>query len=134
MLRAWNHADGRLAPTEDPARAVWIDMLDPDAETLAAGADALGAPLPSRETMEEIEHSSRVYREGGAAYLTVMVPTRPASGARAVGPVAFVLARGRLATVRFHAPSAFETYPARAGDSAAGCATGWPRAANLAKA
>lgn len=124
MLRAFSPRDGRLAPADDLAAAVWLDLLSPDAETLAAGAAALGAPLPTRAAMEEIEHSSRVYREGGVAYLTVMVPTRAPDGARALGPVAFVLARGRLATVRFHEPSAFDAYPARAGDDGIGCADG----------
>ena len=49
-----------------PDGALWFDLLDPTAEERLRVEAALTVQLPSREEMQEIEPSSRLYTEGVA--------------------------------------------------------------------
>ena len=51
-------------------RAVWIDLLSPTPEEEKQVQAALRLEIPTREEMQEIESSSRLYREGDALFLT----------------------------------------------------------------
>jgi magnesium transporter len=126
MLTAYATADGhlhRLPPEADLAAAVWIDLERPDAAEVAR-VTALGITVPTLEDMEEIELSARLYREGGAAYGTVVLPGQSEAARPVSGPVTFVVTPARLVTVRHHAPRPFQTYPDRAARVAPGCADG----------
>jgi magnesium transporter len=74
--------------------------------------------------MEEIEVSSRLYYEEGAAFMTVTLPARTDSDDLLMGPVTFVLAGDKLITVRYHEPRAFKTFPQRAAKASLGCTNG----------
>ena len=78
MIRGYAADAGRLRPVprplEDPERVVWFDLVDPDAAEEAAVGRLLGFAVPTREEMEEIEESSRLYRENGAAFMTALLP------------------------------------------------------------
>lgn len=123
MLGAYRFAAGRLEKLEPGAAldgAIWIDLWRPMPPQVAA-VEGLGVPVPSLEDMEEIELSSRLYHEDGRAFMTVVLPGLTPEGEQVSGPVTFILGPDRLVTVRHHAPRPFETYPPRAGKSAAGC-------------
>jgi magnesium transporter len=113
----------RLGNSPDElSQAIWIDLYRPlpgQMDTVAA----LGLPLPTLADMEEIEISNRLYREGGADYMTVVLPGLSETKAPTSGPVCFVLSADRLVTVRHHAPRPFETYPERADKVGPGCDT-----------
>jgi magnesium transporter len=121
-------AEGRLqlvdAPLEDSARVIWFDLFEPDAAEEAALERLLGIEVPTREDMEEIEESSRLYREGNALYMTALLPAGSETGRVILGPLTFILAGERLVTVRYHEPKAFRTFPARAEKIAVGCTDG----------
>ncbi|MBF9036532.1 magnesium transporter [Rhodobacterales bacterium HKCCE2091] len=105
-----------------PEDAVWIDLVRP----LPAHADAaarFGVEIPSLEDMREIEVSNRLYRQGGAEYMTVVLPGFSESHEAMVGPVSFILTSDRLVTVRHHRPKPFDTFPLHAGQSSSGCRT-----------
>lgn len=110
----------RLDPAAPLSAAMWIDLLHPTEEEVAA-VEAFGVEVPSLGEMEEIEISNRLYHEEGADYLTVVLPGMSDSRAAMAGPVTFILQHDRLITVRHHAPRPFETYPTRAAKAAAGC-------------
>ena len=97
--------------------AVWIDLLEPTPEELVEVGRATGAELPSKEDMEEIELSSRLYRDGEIDFMTLMLPALSETEKHEVAPVTFVMCKGRLVTIRYHAPRPFKTYPARAAHS-----------------
>ena len=81
--------------------------------------------MPTREEMEEIEESSRLYSEDGAAFMTAHAAARARRPAASVqAPVTFILAGERLVTVRYHEPQAFASFPARAEKAALGCSDG----------
>jgi magnesium transporter len=110
----------RLTVDTDLAAALWIDLYRPTDPQVAALA-ALGVEVPTLADMEEIEISSRLYREAGADVMTVVLPGLSTTKAPMSGPVSFILTATRLVTVRHHAPRPFETYPERADKSGLGC-------------
>ncbi len=113
----------RLAPAAPLAEAVWVDLYRPQPEQSARVLSELGVEVPTLADMEEIEISNRFYREGEAEFMTVILPGATPAGGQVTGPVTFILAGGRLVTVRHHAPRPFETFPTRADRSSTGCAT-----------
>src|SRR5437764_274052 len=54
--------------------AIWIDLLNPTDDERRQVEQATKLRLPTREEIEEIESSSRVFREGAASYLSTPVP------------------------------------------------------------
>ncbi len=122
-LLAYHEQGGalRLLPEgADLGRAVWIDLLRPT-EAEAAAVRALGADVPTLEDMQEIEISSRLYREGNTDYITVVLTGIAPDGRELSSPVTFILQQHLLVTVRHYESRPFETYPTRAGKVGAGC-------------
>lgn len=97
--------------------AVWIDLFRPSPEEIRS-VEAFGVALPTIEEMEEIEISSRLYREDGIDYMTVVLPGTNAGGAAVLAPVTFIVCAERLITVRYHTPRPFETFADRIGHEA----------------
>ena len=130
MLNAYKQVNGRLellAPSDPIAGAEWIDILRPTAAQEAA-VRALGVDVPSLAEMEEIEVSNRLYHEGDADYLTVVLPghdvqLQDKGDGQLMAPVCFILRKTSIITIRHHSPRAFETYPPRAEKSSLGCST-----------
>jgi magnesium transporter len=105
-----------------PADGLWIDLYRPLPEQEAA-IRALGVDVPTLADMEEIEISNRLYREGNADYMTVVLPGQTPEGAHVSAPVTFILTATQLITVRHHSPRPFDTFPDRADRSSTGCAS-----------
>ncbi|CAN1495137.1 CorA Mg2+ and Co2+ transporters [Paracoccaceae bacterium] len=112
----------RLDQAADLSTALWIDLYRPLPSQSEAVA-RLGVIPPTLADMEEIEISNRLYREGGADYMTVVLPGLSQTKTPTSGPVCFILTPDRLVTLRYHAPRPFETYPERAGKVGPGCDT-----------
>ncbi|NUB43565.1 magnesium transporter CorA family protein [Fertoebacter nigrum] len=125
MLYAYSEFGGTLVKLAADApldAALWADLYQPTADQAAAVASAFGVDVPTLEDMEEIEISNRLYRENGVDYMTVVLPGFSETKTPISGPVSFIIAAGRLVTVRHHAPRPFETYPSRADKVGHGCA------------
>jgi magnesium transporter len=93
-----------------PADVIWIDLVEPTREEELVIEQQLKLELPTREDMNEIEASSRLYREGNATYLTVEVITGATAEAPRLAPVTFVLVKDRLITIRYAHPRAFTLF------------------------
>lgn len=120
MLNAYTNRAGhltRLAPGARLAELVWIDLCAPLPEEVAA-VEALGVALPTLEEMAEIELSSRLYREDGRDYMTVVLPGLTEDELAVLAPVTFIVCAKRLITVRYHTPRPFETFADRIGQEA----------------
>lgn len=128
MIRVYQSDQGRLAPLaklpEQMHDVVWIDLGAPTQDEEARLEGLLGIGLPTREEMDEIEISSRLYTEGGAVFMTAILPAQADGDDPDMQPVSFVLSDGRLITIRYHDPRAFTTFPARAMKVPMGCETG----------
>lgn len=119
---------GRLRSVADALAnlptVAWIDLLAPSAEEETLLEARLGVDLPTREELQRIEVSGRLYREDRAVIMTATLPARTDSDDLLLAPVAFVLVDGKLVTVRYHEPRAFKTFPQRAAAISVGCEDG----------
>lgn len=118
MIEAYVPSDSRMravwaSPDAVPAEAVWIDLLDPRPDEIAAIEQLCGIDVPTREEMVEIEVSSRLYSEDDADFMTASVVFGLDSGKPSFAPVTFMLADRRLITLRYSAPKSFAIYAAK---------------------
>lgn len=128
MIHGYAIEGGRLRPVPEPLASaesvVWFDLLSPADDEEALVERLVGIDVPTLDEMAEIEDSSRLYVDGGAAFLTATLPTRSDSGHPTSTPVTFILVGRRLVTVRYDTPRAFETFPQRAERLDLGCSDG----------
>jgi magnesium transporter len=108
--------DGRLTqggPEILGADALWIDLLCPTPEEEKAVEALLGADVPTREEMQEIEASSRLSRDGDRLTMTAPVLTNSTGSEPQNVALTFILAGRRLVTVRYGTPQAVAVYMER---------------------
>jgi len=89
-----------------PAATVWIDLVSPTLQEDKLVESMLGIAVPTREEMQEIEVSSRLYVEQGARYMTATLMCHSDTAPKTT-PVTFILAAQRLVTVRYDDPRPF---------------------------
>ena len=108
MITAYRSHGERLVrmdlPHEHLRDALWIDLDCPTAAEEDAVEAALGIDVPTREDMQEIEVSSRIYREDGVLFLTAQIVATLTTQETVIGPVAFVVCADKLVTVHYHHP------------------------------
>ncbi|MBX6376111.1 MAG: magnesium/cobalt transporter CorA [Acetobacteraceae bacterium] len=125
MMTTWTVQNGRLVLHNGPeeaaaatdiaaARPVWIDLVSPTPEEVRAVQSALRLEIPTREEMQEIESSSRLYKEGDALFLTAPFLYGVEMGEFGSTAITFVLTGETLVTVRYATPKAFAVFAARA--------------------
>src|ERR1700687_661403 len=90
-----------------PEGAVWIDLVTATQPEDKLVERTLGIAVPTREEMQEIEISSRLYIENGARYMTATLMCQSDTDMPRTTPVTFILAGHRLVTVRYDAPKPF---------------------------
>lgn len=90
-----------------PESAVWIDLIKPTPEEDRAVERLAGIAVPTRDEMQEIEISSRLYIENGARYMTATLMCQSDTDMPKTTPVTFILAGHRLVTVRYDEPKPF---------------------------
>src|SRR5476651_1881 len=94
-------------PESLPEASVWIDLVKPTAAEDHAVERLAGIAVPTREDMQEIEISSRLYIENGARYMTATLMCAADTESPRTTAVTFILAAHRLVTVRYDAPKPF---------------------------
>src|SRR6195952_1980782 len=104
-----------------PENAVWIDLVKPTAAEDHAVERLAGIAVPTREDMEEIEISSRLYIENGARYMTATLMCQSDTDMTRTTAVTFILTGHRLVTVRYDSPKPFALVENKL---ARGCAPG----------
>ena len=90
-----------------PESSVWIDLVKPTTEEDHAVERLAGIAVPTREDMQEIEISSRLYIENGARYMTATLMCAADTETPRTTAVTFILAGHRLVTVRYDEPKPF---------------------------
>jgi magnesium transporter len=124
MLKAYTTKSG-VAEAER-AKVFWVDLLNPTAAEIAQVAAEYGLAVPSRESLQEIESSSRLRAEGQALYVSMPLAIEAADFAPV--PLGYILSPQLLITVRFSEVHAFAQVEARiekdphVGSAAAFCA------------
>ncbi len=90
---------------------LWIDLFKPTEDEERAIEKAIGLEIPTREEQQEIEISSRIYTEDNAQFMTATLICRAETNQPKTTSVSFILAGGRLITVRYDDPRPFQTFP-----------------------
>ena len=136
MLKAYIRNNDHLSPIELAVSAddappkpdgivPWIDIVNPSAAEDRYVEKITGVSIPTREEMQEIEASSRVYNENGAEYMTIAAVVNIDTEQPVLSPITFVLSNQTLVTVRYADPRPFLMFIARAQRAGAiHCTTG----------
>ncbi|RXF74417.1 magnesium transporter CorA family protein [Hansschlegelia zhihuaiae] len=120
MLIAYASRTGGLeriaaaAGAELPPETIWIDLFEPTPEEDRFVEASVGASVPTREEMVEIEPSSRLYVEGAGRYMTASLICSLEKGDPYLSAVTFILTPRALVTVRYDTPKSFELFSSRA--------------------
>jgi magnesium transporter len=119
MLQNFKRENAHLAPASEQDAAVatlpiWIDLINPSLEEYRHVETLLGISLPTREEMQEIEISARLYQEDGAEFLTITAVSRMESAEPALTPITFILKGNTLVTIRHSDSRVFSNFASRA--------------------
>ena len=131
MLAAFGTENDRLIeypPGSDQATlagAVWLDLVEPSADEEKSVEAALGIDIPTRGELEEIEASSRLYQEDGAAFMTANLIRRGDDDRPESSAVTFIITAKQLVTIRYHHPQAFPVYIKQAMKPQSTALTAW---------
>ena len=96
-------APGNLIPDS----AIWFDLIQPTQQEDKLVESVVGISVPTREEMQEIEVTSRLYVENGARYMTATLMCQSDSETPKTTAVTFILSGHRLITVRYDDPRPF---------------------------
>jgi len=107
-----------------PENAVWIDLVTPTAAEDKAVERLAGIAIPTREDMQEIEISSRLYIENSARYMTATLMCHSDTDMPRTTAVTFILGDHRLVTVRYDQPKPFALVEAKLARSCTPAITG----------
>jgi len=97
------------------AQSLWIDLLNPTKEEKTILENIVEIEIPTREEMQEIEVSSRLYKENGAIFMTVTMVAKSDSLEPKVDAVTLILVENKLLTVRYIEPHSFALLTSRIG-------------------
>ncbi|EHK77020.1 Mg2 transporter protein CorA family protein [Sinorhizobium meliloti CCNWSX0020] len=131
MLRIYKSQNSRLVlvdPLDGLAcqePVIWFDLFNPSSEETRLVEERLGIAIPTRDEMQEIELSDRLYQEDGAEFMTMTATAKLDSDYPAKVPVTFILKGATLVTVRHAEPKPFQVYANRImKPNGAACETG----------
>ena len=91
-------------------QTVWLDLLEPTRNEEALAEKLIGTNVPTREEMQEIEPSSRLYEKNGVAFMTMSVLYGVDQGRPSTDPISFLLTEKHLVTVRYIDPRPFTVF------------------------
>jgi magnesium transporter len=114
---------GGAAECGDPA-ALWYDLESPDESEESQVETSLGIDVPTPAERAAFEESARYYEEDNALHLTATLLGRRDEGPLVSGAVTFILADGKLVTVRQVRPRAFDIGHGRASARIGSAASG----------
>ncbi len=112
MLRVIAKGGAEVA-CEDTS-ALWYDLESPDEGEEREVEASLGIDVPTPAERAAFEESARYYEEREALHLTATLLGRRDEGMLVSGAVTFILAKGKLVTVRQVRPRAFDIGQGRA--------------------
>jgi magnesium transporter len=88
-------------------KPIWIDLLDPTPEEIARVSAQSGIRVPSRDSLQEIETSSRLRAEGQVLYVSMPLALQDEAAGFAAIPLGFILSPELLVTIRYSVVQAF---------------------------
>jgi magnesium transporter len=100
-----------LRPDNPPnlkTATLWLDLLNPTPEETERVAADYGIKIPSRESLQEIEASSRLRIENNVLYVSMPLAIQDAATGLAPIPLGLILSQQQLITVRYSELHAFD--------------------------
>lgn len=117
MLAVYSSDNKKLARSEGveslPGQFVWADLFHPTREEEVLVERKILTDVPTREEMQEIEISSRLYREGDALFMTAALLFNTDKDVPDIMPITFILAKHSLVTIRYSDPKSFQVFSNR---------------------
>ena len=107
-MRSVYPTSSRTSESGVPIKAVWIDLLQPTAQEVAAVQLQYGVQIPARDQLEEIETSSRLRVAGRTLYLSMPLSAPHTAQEVVPTPIGFILSPDILVTVRYGELHAYE--------------------------
>jgi len=93
--------------------AIWVDLCDPTSEEEQALESALGLDLPTREEMQQIETSNRLFKRNELLFMTATLIAKAESQEPESCAVTFIYDAERLVTIRYADLQPFRKFRAR---------------------
>lgn len=90
-----------LQQTPPPKNIVWIDMLTPTPEETKTVEKFLTVEIPTKEEMQEIESSSRLYKEHDAYFMTINTVKKFDDDNHKIANITFLLKGNILLTIEY---------------------------------
>lgn len=117
MIRVFKIEGDALLEVEDcrelDGAAGWIDLIAPTLEEDKKVEECIGISIPTKEDMQEIELSARLYSDEGADYMTMIAIAHLQVDDPVKTPITFIRYKNKLITVRYEELTAFSTYTGR---------------------
>src|SRR5271165_2116127 len=88
-------------------KTFWVDLLNPTSDEAARLAAEYGIQVPSRESLQEIETSSRLRADRQTLYLSMPLALADEAAGFAPVPLGFILSPQLLVTIRYSEVHAF---------------------------
>ncbi len=88
---------------------IWLDLFLPTDQDAATASEITGLRIPSRADLDEIESSSRLFREGTTLYLSTPLVRRQ-DGVSAITPLGLIVSAQYLVSIRYADYPAIENY------------------------
>lgn len=93
------------------AEAVWVDLHEPTPEEETFVERVLNIDIPTRQEIFGMEMANRIIEENGAIYApAALLASNPTAAEPTLATVFFILAGGKLVTVRHNPVPAFDTF------------------------
>ena len=119
MLNAHIAKSGDTGPRS--AKPFWLDLLNPTLDEIAHVKAESGVQVPTRDSLQEIETSSRLRAEGQVLFVSMPLALQDEAAGFTPVPLGFVLSSQVLVTIRYSEVHAFARVEA---DIAKGLCTG----------
>lgn len=100
-MKFYVNRDNRLVEAEElTEQTVWIDLLSPTSDEKKRIETFLDIQIPTKEEMQEIESSSRLYNENDALFMTVNILKKDNGSYKLINGT-FILKGNTLVTLRY---------------------------------
>ncbi len=113
MLQFFDYRQQRVLLCQDADRgqalasAVWVDVVNPSLEEVLWLENTLNLDIPTREEVEGLELSNRLYQESGVTFVTMTMVTSADTENPQTAAFTFVIMPQQLITLRYAESQAF---------------------------
>ncbi len=101
---------GEEPPEDLPKHVLWVDLFYPTREEESITERLLDVEMPTRDEMQEIEASSRLYVDENAVVMIMPVLNKTTTDEPESKAITFMLVNGKLVTLRYTDPAPFTMF------------------------